>query len=53
MDGWGKHDLPPTSLSLSLFLDFAQRAIHSSMGSHAIFLLREQSICQRVLTQFF
>ena len=37
MDGWGKHNLPPTSLSLSLFLDFAQRAIHSSTRSHANF----------------
>jgi hypothetical protein len=31
----GKHDLPPTSLNLSLFLDFAQRAIHLSTRSHA------------------
>jgi hypothetical protein len=35
MDGWGKHNLPPTSLSPSLFSDFAQRAIHSSTRSHA------------------
>jgi hypothetical protein len=34
MDGWGKHGLPPTSSSLSLFSDFAQRAIQSSMRSH-------------------
>ena len=26
MDGWGKHGLPPTSLSLSLFLDLAQNS---------------------------
>ena len=37
MDGWGKHGLPPTSLSLSLFSDFAQRAIQSSTRSHANF----------------
>jgi len=37
MDGWGKHDLPPTSLSLSLLW----------------ILLRKQSIRRRVLMQIF
>ena len=37
-NGWmGQTWLPPTSLSLSLFSDFAQRAIHLSTRSNAIF----------------